>query len=93
MSHTIDTKIIADQVVRWHGKDINVHDIRVIKIDAWCNIIEIIVRNGDECLECDEPNAKYCDSMGNEICETCINEKLNDPNVSPDEYIKMVGYN
>jgi hypothetical protein len=50
--HTVDIKLLSDQVVYFKGQEVNVHDIAAIMINDSMEIINVCVR--DESTEDEE---------------------------------------
>jgi hypothetical protein len=48
--HTVDIKLLSDQVVYFKGQEVNVHDIVAIEIDGEMNIVNISVATNNKII-------------------------------------------
>ena len=48
MSHSVKVMLIADQVIKIKGQDVNIHDIGSVVVDAYGQITEVYLKSGEE---------------------------------------------
>ena len=43
MMHTVTVKLIADQIIKVNGKEVNIHDIKTIVLDSYGKVVEVML--------------------------------------------------